>query len=235
MAFADGGGGSGKSVGSLIGNVANQVAQTVTKPKGKPKPKTTTTTKPSGGSKGGSSRGGSSRSGGGSSSGGYRSGGGGGNTNNRGGGGSAPKPSKPVIPTIGNYLKTDAEYQNFLSGSKRTLADYLSDIARRRGEAGTNFDTTLKSMETDRTTQLEDLRDEFASRGLINSGLFAEETGNFEKKFTEQRNTLQSQQAALLADLLQQETNFRREQDLAIKAAQQEALQRRVSKYQIGA
>jgi hypothetical protein len=89
-------------------------------------------------------------------------------------------------------------------------------------------------MERDRTAQLEDLMNEFASRGLIQSGLYAEEQGNFQNKFTEQMQALQQQQAGLLADLLSQETNFKREQALAIEKAKQDALQRRSSKYNIG-
>lgn len=229
MAKADSGGGPGTSLGTIIGNAANQTAKTITKPKTTTsKPKTGMGSKPK--SSGGGSKGGSS--GGGYSGGGSKGGSSGGSGGSKGG---SSKPATPAIPSLSAYLGTDAEYQNYLSGSKRTLADYLSDLGRRKGEATTNYNTTLQSMEQDRTMQLEDLRDEFASRGLINSGLFAEEQGNFQKKYAEQLQTLDQQQAALLADLLQQETNFKREQELALKAAQQEAAQRRAAKYNIGA
>lgn len=142
---------------------------------------------------------------------------------------------KPVIPGIDQYLGTDAAYQQAVSGSKRSLSDFLSDIGRRRGEAGTQYGQTRASMERDRKQQLEDLRDEFASRGLINSGLYGQEQGDFQNRFTEQMSALDQQQAALLADLLTQETNFRRESDLATQQAKQEALLRRAQKFNIGA
>ena len=85
------------------------------------------------------------------------------------------------------------------------------------------------------TQQLEDLRNEFASRGLIQSGLYGAEQGRFQQQFTEQQTALEQQQAALLADLLSQEKNYRRENDLATEAAKQEALARRAAKYKIGA
>lgn len=147
----------------------------------------------------------------------------------------ARPPSAPKIPSLSSYLGTDSTYQQAVSGGKRSLNDFLSELGRRRGEAGTQFNQTKGSMERDRTTQLEALRDEFASRGLIQSGLYGQEQGNFQQKFTEQMTALQQQQAGLLADLLGQEKNYRRENDLATQAAKQEALLRRSQKYKIGA
>jgi hypothetical protein len=172
-----------------------------------------------------SSGGGSSSSGGG----GFSSGGGGGGG---GGGGRGPIGG---IPSLSAYLGTDSAYQNAIRGGKRSLTDFLSEIARRRGEAGTQFNQTTASMERDRVQQLEDLKNEFASRGLIQSGLYGEEQGKFQQKFTEQQTALQQQQAALLADLLGQEKNYRRENDLATEQAKQEALLRRAQKFNIGA
>jgi hypothetical protein len=161
--------------------------------------------------------------------------------NSGGGGGSRstytppkPKPA-PKPPSINSYLGTDSTYQQLVRGSKRSLADFLSDLGRRQGEAGTQYKTTRGSMERDRTTQLEQLRNEFASRGLIQSGLYGEEQGNFQKKFTEQLGTLDQQQASLIADLMGQKKNYQRESDLALEAAKQEALLRRAAKYKIGA
>lgn len=191
---------------------------------------TRTTRRRSSGSSGGSSGGSrnyrnSGNSGGGSS----RNSGGGG-----GGGGRSYKPkAPPKPPSIGSYLGTDSMYQQAVRGGKKSLADFLSETGRRRGEAGTQFTQTQASMERDRVRQLDELRQEFASRGLIQSGLFGEEQGRFQQQFTDQATALQQQQAALLADLLSQEKNYRREHDLALEAAKQEALLRRSQKYKI--
>lgn len=156
-----------------------------------------------------------------------------------GGGGrsvSSPKPkAAPKSPSIADFLGTDSIYQNALRGGKRSLADFLSELGRRRGEAGTQFTQTQASMERDRTQQLESLKNEFASRGLIQSGLYGEEQGRFQQQFTDQMTALQQQQAALLSDLLGQETNYKRENELALEQAKQEALARRAAKYKIGA
>jgi hypothetical protein len=147
-----------------------------------------------------------------------------------------PERSIPEVPTgIEAYLGTDAEYQQALSGGNRALKDYLSELGRRRGEAGTQFGQTKGSMERDRRRSLDDMREEFASRGLIHSGLFGKEQGDFQEKFSEQVNALEQQQAGLMGDLLSQETNYRRENDLARQQAKQEALLRRAQKYNLKA
>jgi hypothetical protein len=157
----------------------------------------------------------------------YSSGGGG------GGGGFAP-PKKPTPPpSIGSYLGTDATYQQAVRGGKRSLADFMSELGRRRGESQTQFNQTSANMERDRVHQLDDIRQEFASRGLIQSGLFGKEQGDFQQRFTEQQTALKQQQAALLADLLSQGKNFQRENDLTMEQAKQEALLRRTQKFKL--
>lgn len=171
--------------------------------------------------------------------GGYDSGGGSGNFGGGGSGGgsfggsSGPAPLKS--PSIGDYLGTDSVYQQAVRGGKRSLSDFLSEIGRREGEAGTQYTQTTENMERDRMQQLADMREEFASRGLIQSGLYGEEQGKFQTQFMTQLNALKQQQAALLADLLSQKTNYQRENDLALESAKQEALARRAAKYNIGA
>lgn len=145
----------------------------------------------------------------------------------------APRP-KPKPPSLATYLGGDDVYQGAVRGGKRSLADFLSETGRRRGEANTTFKQTQASMERDRTQQLEALRDEFASRGLIQSGIYGQEQGRFQEQFAQQLTGLMSQQKSLLADLLSQETNYKRENQLALEAARQEALQRRAAKYNIG-
>lgn len=177
----------------------------------------------------------SSRSSGGSSSGGSsRSGGGGGGSSYTPAPRVAARPA-PAAPNINSYLGGDSVYQQSLSGGKRSLADYLSELGRRRGEAGTQYNQTRSGMERDRTQQLSDLENEFASRGLIQSGLYGEEQGKFQQQYADQLNALGQQQSGLLADLLSQEKNYRRENDLSMQQAKQEALARRAAKYKIGA
>jgi len=143
-------------------------------------------------------------------------------------------PPKPRPPDIKSYLAGDQTYQQSVRGSSRTLKDFLSELNRRRGESKTTFGQTKGAMETDRVRQLEQMRDEFASRGLIHSGLYGAEQGRFQDEFAKQMQALEQQQTSFLADLLSQDKNFRREQQLALELARQEALSRRAERYQLG-
>ncbi len=222
---ADQGGSSGtrttkpNSVGSSMGRAAARVGNTSGKSNARKSYSGARRSKSSGSSRGYSS---SSRR--------RSSGGGGGNGGGGGGGYRAPK-----APSLAAYLLSDSAYQQAVRGGKRASADFMSETGRRRGEATTQFNQTKGQMERDRTTQLEALKNEFASRGLIQSGLFGEEQGRFEQTFTDQMNALSQQQASLMADILAQETNYRREQELMLESARQEAIQRRSAKYKIGA
>lgn len=142
-------------------------------------------------------------------------------------------PAAPKPESIKEWLAGDDVYQQALRGSKRSLTDFLSEITRRRGEAGTLFNQTTEQMEIDRERQLEALRNEFASRGLIHSGVYANEQGDFQEDFLRQMEQLEQANASLMNDLLSQETNYKREHELALEAARQEALARRAARYGI--
>jgi hypothetical protein len=225
MSFAsEGGGGIGSALGSIVAKTVRSSGSSV----GSSAARATTRRRSSSSS---SSRSSSSRSSGGGSS--SRSSGGGGSSFSGGGGGTSTPYIAPKPPSLASYLGTDSTYQQAIAGGKRSLADFLSELGRKRGEAGTQYTQTQASMERDRTQQLADLRDEFASRGLIQSGLYGDEQGKFQQKFTEQQQALAQQQTGLLADLLSQEKNYRRENDNATQQAKQDALLRRAQKYNI--
>lgn len=142
----------------------------------------------------------------------------------------APKPT-PKPPNVKSYLAGDVTYQDLLRGQQRTLSDFLADITRQRGEAKTSFGDVTRSMETERDRALEAMMNEYASRGLLQSGLFGEAQGNYQQDWQNQMTSLEQGQQSLLGDLLSQQTNFKREQGLASEAARQDAIRRRASKY----
>lgn len=143
-----------------------------------------------------------------------------------------PKPKPP--PSVKNYLAGDTGYQQLLRGQQRTLADFLADIGRQRTEAKTSFGDVTRSMEQEKERALEAMQNEFASRGLLQSGLFGKEQGEYNQDWANQMTQLEQGQQSLLSDLLSQRTNFQREQQLAQEAARQSAIRRRAEKYGIG-
>lgn len=146
--------------------------------------------------------------------------------------GPARKP-KPKPPSVKSYLAGDVTYQDLVRNQQRTLADFMADLNRQRGEAKTSFGDVTRSMESERERSLKAMMDEYAARGLLSSGLYGEAQGNYQKDWAAQMSQLQQGQSSLLADLLSQQTNFQREQQLAAEAARQDAIRRRAQKYGI--
>lgn len=141
---------------------------------------------------------------------------------------------KPKPPSIKKYLAGDDVYQQALRGGNRSMQDFLSDLNRRKNESKLSFKQVQEQMNRDRDLTLDQMRQEFASRGLIHSGLFAKERGTFEEEFLRQMQQLEQAQTAFLGDLTSQKTNYQREYDLSMEAARQEAIRRRASKYNLG-
>lgn len=143
----------------------------------------------------------------------------------------APTPPAPVAPSLDKWLAGDTAYQQFLRGGQKTLGDFLNDLGRQRTEAGTTFQTSKRQMDQTREMTLEDMLNEYAARGLLKSGLYTDSVADYNRDWQQQMTTLEQQNAAFLADLLSQETNFKREQSLSTEAAKQEALRRRAERY----
>lgn len=145
----------------------------------------------------------------------------------------APGAAPGAVPNLQNFLAGDVDYQNFLRGGKRTLADFLNELGRERTEGVTSFNTSKADMNLQRERGLEAIMNEFASRGLLKSGLLAEEQGDFNRDWQTQMTAMEQAHQGFLGDLTSQQRNFEREQALAQEAARQEALRRRAERYGI--
>lgn len=142
-------------------------------------------------------------------------------------------PPAPKPPSLKEFLAGDSIYQQAKRGGQRTLQDFLSELERQRTMGETEYSDLFSNLERDRELQMERLRNEFASRGLIHSGIYAGEQGEFQEQFLEARNQLERQRANFFADLEAQRLNMQREHELAMEAARQEAIARRAQRYNL--
>ena len=142
-------------------------------------------------------------------------------------------PPSPKPPGISAWLAGDEAFQAAQRGSQRTLSDLLSDLTRRRGETDTAFDQTRETAERGRDLGLDRMLQEFASRGMIHSGLFGQEQGRFQEDFQRDMERREQQRGMILADLLAQETNAKRQQENAMEVARMEALNRRAQRFNL--
>lgn len=186
-------------------------------------------------------RGVSSGGSGGRSGGGHSSGGGGGSYSGGGGGGSslgssatgrvsaaAPKP-----PSLNDYLGTDSAYMSQKSALDKAMADYKAQQGQSQTQYLTGYAGDLDTLGKNRTSSLGDLENDFAGRGLLQSGLYADSMSDMNTDFDKRQSTLEQAKAAFLAQLSGDLTNFTSEQGLTLTRAQQEAAARRAAQYGI--
>lgn len=195
------------------------------------------TVTPKSGSGGGGSGGGYKGGGG---SGGYGGGGGGGGGYSGGGGNyvgssstgqiskAAPKP-----PSLADYLGTDSAYMQQKSALDKAKADYLAQQGQSKTQYLTGYTGDLDTLKKNRVSSLSDLENDYAGRGLLQSGLYADSMSDMNTDFDKRTGALEQAKAAFLAQLAGDLTNFTSEQGLVLTKAQQEAAARRAAQYGI--
>ena len=160
-----------------------------------------------------------------------------------GGGGSAPRPpvgntpagtiaaSVPPTPapvSVDQFLANDTAYKSQQNAYQKALADYATQMAAEQGKYNNEYDAQTKQLGLDRAEGITNLRDDYASRGLVNSGVYADALGDLNTKFDTSAADLSRAKQAYLSDLTTGQTNFKTTQATLLEKARQEALQRRL-------
>lgn len=180
------------------------------------------------------------------SSGSYRSGGGGGGNGGGGGGrpnnppqakqgkiGGAGKAKGAGIPDINKYLSSDATYNQSLSELMRTLNQYKTNNQSSQGDVKEAFKTAMERMGEERTKSLQGLQDDFASRGLLTSGLYADATSQYNNEYEQRVGDLTKDQQNQLESLNTDYTNFAGTTNAKKGDLRLDAIRRRAEKYGI--
>lgn len=155
-------------------------------------------------------------------------GGGGGLGSNSSGQISTPAPK---APSLSQFLLGDSTYLAQKSALDKARADYLAQQGQSKTQYLTNYARDASSLKDNRTQALGDLENDFASRGLLQSGLYADNMANLNKEYDTKSSALDQARAAFLAQLASDFSNFSSEQNLTLTRAQQEAAARRGTQY----
>lgn len=95
----------------------------------------------------------------------------------------APGAAGPQVPDIEAYLAGDQGYQGGLAALMRQLQTQEGNYTAQQGTLKSSFNTALERMASERTNALKDLEADFASRGLINSGLYGEAMEDYDTQY----------------------------------------------------
>lgn len=142
-----------------------------------------------------------------------------------------PPPAPPAPPSLDAFSAKDSTYQNQLAALKKALADYSAQQGQAKTQYLTGYAGDLDSLKTNRTQGLQNLEDDYASRGLLQSGLYANSLSNLNTDFDKRQAALDQARAAFLAQQSNDFTNFQSEQQLTQQQALQAAAARRAAQY----
>ena len=176
-------------------------------------------------------------SGGGGGGGGSSYGGGGGGVGSGRGGNisrvatPAPPPPPPKPPSLSQFLKKDSTYTTQVADLKNALAQYIANQGQNRAEYQTNYAGDVRDIRKGRKEGLTGLEQDFAGRGLLNSGLYANQMQELNSSWDQHRSDLDKARAAYLAGLKSDLGNFREDQRVARQKAKSSAANRRAVKY----
>ncbi len=138
-----------------------------------------------------------------------------------------PPPPRP--PSLADLLKTDSTFSMQQSALEKAKADYLAQQGKTKTQYETSYTGDLSTLGENRTAALADLENDYAGRGLLQSGLYADSLATTNNDWNKRQSALEQARAAFLSGLTDDFTNFSQEQTLTLQRAQQEAAARRAA------
>jgi hypothetical protein len=100
----------------------------------------------------------------------------------------------------GDWLAGDGEYQNQMNEFGSTLTDFLARLTRQKDEFTQDYDVASKGLERNAAQGLLGVGEDFTSRGLANSGLFANAKKEAETGFQNQRDGMNVAKSRAFSD-----------------------------------
>lgn len=137
----------------------------------------------------------------------------------------APPPA-PI--SVQDFISGDNTYQTQNNAYKKALADYAAQMRAEQGKYNGEYGAQVSQLGLDRTQSLEDLQNDYAGRGLLTSGVYADAQGDMNKKFDTSLADLARAKTAYMDDLTTGQTNFSATQKAMLDKAYQDALNRRL-------
>lgn len=146
---------------------------------------------------------------------------------NNGGGSQQPDP----VLDLDSYLGGDVTYNDQMSLFQKILEDYMLSNTGQRGDVEEDFATALERMGLERGRAKKDMTGDFASRGLLNSGLFTGEMAEYDTDYQNTVDDLTTDKNRAIEDLLESLGMFQTQLEAQKVAARQEAIRRYAERF----
>lgn len=152
----------------------------------------------------------------------------------------APTPAKPdpVVPaqqSIEDWLAGDTTYQDQQAQLRKAYAEFVSNQNLDKNNYETNYAQQLRNLQTSKDKGFADLENDYASRGLLQSGVYGQAYSDLQNQFDTQQSDMETARAQYESNLAAALAGFQGDQDTTLTAAKQEAIARRAAKLNLGA
>lgn len=142
-------------------------------------------------------------------------------------------PAQPAVPDIEAFLGSDQGYQGGLAELMRALQQFQAQNTSQRGMIESSFQTALERMAGERTNALKNLEADFASRGLLNSGLYGEAIDDYDTEYQSRLGDLNTNQQNELNFLGGQLSEYTGNIEAEKARLRQEAIARRAAQFNL--
>lgn len=139
---------------------------------------------------------------------------------------SKTSPGKPAKPPGWS----DAEYQQELRNLQNALSDYKSKMGINTTRAGTQYAESKRDLTQQKTRDLSDIENDFAARGIINSGVYGQKLGDYNQLSGQQFDKLSENYKNALTDIQTQFKDYQRQYQQQLDQAKLAAIRRRAQK-----
>lgn len=140
----------------------------------------------------------------------------------------------PMVPSVDEFLAGDTTFQDQEAQLRRAYAEFMANQQLDQGNYETSYASQLRDLGKAKETGFQDLENDFAGRGLLKSGLYADAYSGLQDQFNDRQTALDTARAQYLAGLNQAAAGFQNDQNTTLTSAKQEAIARRAAKFNLG-
>lgn len=142
-----------------------------------------------------------------------------------------PKLRENVVTSKKPKLKQNVSTKTVTKGQPKYKTTVIKGKLLRAGSAATKASEGLyhKELAEARDKDKVDIADDYAARGMIRSGLYAQKQGDYEKEYGKQVAETNRQKASRYAELDEENRSFLNNQELEREQARLEAVRRRAA------
>lgn len=124
----------------------------------------------------------------------------------------------------------DSEYLSEIKALDRELADYRAKMGLSKTRVGTQHQISERDLRQQKERDLDALRNDFAARGIVLSGVYGDKLGEYNTLFGQQQSELERQYKDALTDIQNQYRDYLREIGVQKEQARLAAIRRRSQK-----